>query len=355
MTTYHIPVLAEDIGKNYTKGVAILEDRRKIRTAMNTLAKLETDQAFISPRLSTLLQPMQGVYGNFAADSGAEYIRDGDIYSRPEYHVMIYGMLADLIEQIIPSESDVVIDIGVFGFPWAHLNRGEDIRTLLEGKPLTIQKAGGQSYSVTFQKIVTESQPFFATVDQMVAWKKGEFDFARASQMFASGSIMMLLMGSDTDDFAYVPQTLTGAKFDGVNKGLFALEGEVRRMVYQRTNIGITGEMAMDIMRTGKYWAHGEFHQFDEQITVMMQAYFERDVAASFERFITLFPNAQALYLSGGGVIRLGDYLIQKYQTSFQHGVHVCVNDENQPDPFWSVVEGMGKKGWKEYLKAKEG
>ena len=350
----NIPVLALDIGTSCSKWGIRLPDGRLLTGTLASLGILGGQNAFPGPHLSVLAQPVKGAYDARSIESGAKYVRQGDIYEQDIYRLILFGALSNALDAANIQDEQVAIQIGVFGFPWSHLSQGQVLVDLLQGKTWTVQKVDGKAYQVIFERIVYESQPYFAVVDQMCAWKSGSLSFARAESLFANGPAIVLHGGSNSWDFAHIPSTLLNAHYGSLALGVFQIEEQIIQEVYAQTHVNISGEEAMEVFRTGRFWFKSQEYDFNAVLQHIAEVYFDAEIVTPFQRFYTKHHDAATLLLVGGGVIRLENVLKDKFSAYFRRGVQMCVNDAGQPEPVLSILSGMLKKGFLEYVKGQD-
>ena len=330
--------LVLDIGTSQCKGV-LVNGATLTWACFDTLGLLTDLNGTVSTGLRL---PMQGLYGKPAKESGAELLRNPDIYSNPMFKFLLFALTADLLEPLPIWDTDITVDV-VIGFPVNHISRAEEIATYLTSQPWPIERVGGIQRTVTIQNVLFKVQPYFAIIDQLFALQKGQLTPRR--ELLANGAILVLHIGSNTVDFFYAPQSLINCLSGGVMKGTFNLLDRLGALAYAKTHRNVPlYELMYEVFKTGSYQSGKLMFDFSQELPGLVHTWIQDHVAPSLDLFLAKLPSEPyAMLLVGGGVIYAEPFLREEYDVKFKGGVVVTKDDDGRPESVFSVPRGMVK------------
>lgn len=359
-------ILACDTGTSEDKGAIMplgsdFHPKRIISHSFPTLGKIGEFTALPGDHLGVLREPhpYQGVYKARAREFGARLHRNSNIYNDPVYLLYVFGMVADLLEKAHITEKQIDVMFAGFGFPVSHKEgqAGQLRSTLLHrGKPWTVQKQDGRAYSVTFHNVVCETQPYYMVVDQIFTWQpNGTLSAERGKQIFANGPLLFGDLGSNSNDWEWVPLSLANSENACSMGGTFNFFPKLAKLAYEKTHQDLTEyDLMYQVFRKRQITLNGVTYDFSQEIPLLYQ-----EAVKELEGDIDLFlrtlkekPQPYAMRLGGGGVINGESYFRQIFSSKFPGGVQIVEDDHGKPAPVWSIVRGMVKKSVIEAQKA---
>ena len=314
--------------------------------------------ALPSPQLSILLEPKvyRGAYKAQATAFGATLHRDSDIYALPVYKLYNFGMLAELLAKAGITDQDILVEYAVFGFPVKHKQaQAALLRDLLhnDGNPWTLQKEGGIQYSVRFQEVICETQPYYMAIDQIFAWQNGFLSHERGKQLFEHGPVLFYDFGSNSSDIEWVPMSLLESESRCVMKGTFNFLSELESLAYAKTHQEITQyDLVYHVLKHRSLTLpNGVTYDFRKEIPQLFVT-----AAQSAKEDVSLLiselgdrPRPYTMYLGGGGAMYGKAAFIDAFTGKFFGGVHVVYDDQGNEEPVYSIRRGMVKKAIIEY------
>lgn len=340
-------------GGNSSAKIAIFDPLRPtqgVTFLLDSLAK-PSDREDVPTAISSsvLLQPVRGVYGERAKEHKARLFKDPD-YTSDSHKLLTFGALADALERFAPDAEDVTVHEWVEGYPSTHVGSGKRVAEMLlnGGKPHLVQKDGKKPVRVTVKDVITQTQSYYVGIDQIFRWDGLRLTDTRGKELFANGAILVVGWGASSIDYAIVTSNLKETMADCTMRGTISFLPHLRKAAFDKAGENIPEfELLTQVFKQKSLTWKGRDYDFSEEVAALIVELIP-DVLRDIDTFLKQFSDGFVPYsalLAGGGMMHAEMAIREAFGLRFAGGVHIVKDDDGKPEPVWSVVRGMMKRG----------
>ena len=289
-----------------------------------------------------------GSCGGYVGKVGAAILDlNQDFYDTEEFPLLTFLCTAKLLDEMNAEETvDVVLSLAI---PSDHIEKAGAIEAHLK-KTWPVGTQTGKKRRVNITHVFVKRQPECIIFDQLMTWKAVnshvELDDSRGDALMDKAPIDAFSLGSRSLDRMYFDGSFSRAIAKSEFIGTFNLMDALRNKFFGKHGERLKDYEAMyHAFKEGKVTIENETYHTATLSRMLTEQFIKSEM---FKKYMNTFwnklpANPEFCILGGGGVFYGEQAFREQFEKRYAHGVVVTRNDNGNPNPVWTVAEGLDK------------